>query len=195
MQNRASCSEVGGRRALGWAAGVCSLWADTPRWDNLVQSLSCDRLCDPMDCGTPGLPVHHQLPESTQTHVHWVGDAIEPSHPLSPSPPALNLSQHQSLFKWVSSSYQVAKVLEFQLQHQSFQWIIRTDFLRGIIGRAESCLNKRSRIHGILILEVKETAPITHAQKGSLGVRREGAPSHKGCCQLSHSRCTGPHLG
>ena len=73
---------------------------------------------------------HHQLPESTQTHVHWVGDAIQPSYPLSsPSPPALNLSQHQGLFQWVSSSYQVAKVLEFQLQHQSFQWTPRTDLL------------------------------------------------------------------
>ena len=74
--------------------------------------------------------VHHQLPEFTQTHVHWVGDAIQPSHPLSsPSLPALNLSQHQGLFKWVHSSDQVAKGLEFQLQHQSFQWIFRTDFL------------------------------------------------------------------
>ena len=79
---------------------------------------SCLILCDPMDCSTPGLPVHHQLPELTQTHVHWVGDAIQPSHPLSsPSPPAFNLSQHQGLFKWVSSLYQVAKVFEFQLQH------------------------------------------------------------------------------
>ena len=87
-------------------------------------------LCDPMNHSTPGLPVHHQLPEFTPTHVHWVGDAIQPSHPLSsPSPPALNLSQHQSLFKWVSSSHQVAKVLEFQLQHQSFQWTFRTDLL------------------------------------------------------------------
>ena len=75
-------------------------------------------------------PYHHQLPECTQTHVHWVGDAIQPSHPLSPpSPPALNLSQHQGLFKWVSSSHQVAKGLEFQLQHQSFQWTPRTDLL------------------------------------------------------------------
>ena len=74
-----------------------------------------------MDCSTPGLPVHHQLPELTQPHVHWVGGAIQPSHPLSsPSPPACNLSQHQGLFKWVPSSHQVAKVLEFQLQHQSF---------------------------------------------------------------------------
>ena len=73
---------------------------------------SCPTLCDPMNCSMPGLPVHHQLPESTQTHVYWVGDAIQPSHPLSsPYPPALNLSQHQGLFKWVSSSHQVAKVL------------------------------------------------------------------------------------
>ena len=79
--------------------------------------------CGPMDCSTPGLPVHHQLPEFTQTHVHWVGDAIKPSHPLlSPSPPALNLSKHQGLSQWVNSSHEVAKLLEFQLQHQSFQW-------------------------------------------------------------------------
>ena len=79
---------------------------------------SCPTLCDPMDCSMPGLPVHWQLPEFTQTHVHWVGDAIQPSHPLlSPSPPTFNLSQHQGLFKWVSSLHQVAKILEFQLQH------------------------------------------------------------------------------
>ena len=90
----------------------------------------CLSLCDPMNLSTPGLPVHHQLPEFTQTHVHWVADAIQPSHPLSsPSPPAFNLSQHQGLFKWVSSLHQVAKVLEFQLQHQSFQWTFRTDLL------------------------------------------------------------------
>ena len=72
-----------------------------------------------MNRSTPGLPVHRQLPEFTQTHVHGVGDAIQPSHPLSPpSPPAFNLSQHQCPFQWVSSSHQVAKVLEFQLQHQ-----------------------------------------------------------------------------
>ena len=83
---------------------------------------SCPTLCKPMDSSTPGLPVHQQLPEFTQTHVHWVGDAIQPSHPLlSPSPPTFHLSQHQGLFKWVSSLHQVAKVLEFQLQHQSFQ--------------------------------------------------------------------------
>ena len=72
-------------------------------------------LCNPMDCSTPGLPVHHQLPELAQIHVHWVSDSIQPSHPLSsPSTPAFNLSQHQSLFQWVISSHQVAKVLEFQ---------------------------------------------------------------------------------
>ena len=91
---------------------------------------SCPTLCDPKDCSIPGLPVHHQLLEPTQTHVHWISDAIQPAHPLSlPSPPALNLSQHQGLFKWVSSLYQVAKVLEFQLQHQSFHWTPRTDLL------------------------------------------------------------------
>ena len=74
-------------------------------------------------------PVHHQLPEP-QTHLHWVGDAIQPSHPLlSPSPPAFNLSQHQGHFKWVGSLHQVAKVLEFQLKHQSFQWTPRADLL------------------------------------------------------------------
>ena len=96
----------------------------------------CLTLCDPMDHSTPGLPVHHQLLEFTQTHIHRVGDAIQPSHLLpSPSPPALNLSQHHSLFQRVNSLHEVAKVLEFQLQHQSFQWIFRTDFLLdGLVG-------------------------------------------------------------
>ena len=80
-----------------------------------------------MNRSTPGLPVHHQLPEFTKTHVHWVGDAIQQCHSLSsPSSPTLNLAQHQGLFKWVSSSYQVAKVSKFHLQHQYFQWILRT---------------------------------------------------------------------
>ena len=84
-------------------------------------------LCNPMNRSTPGLPVHHQLLEFTQTHVHWVSDAIQPSHPLSsPSPPAPSPFQHQGLFQWVNSLHQVAKVLEFQLQHQSFQWTPRT---------------------------------------------------------------------
>ena len=91
---------------------------------------SCLTLCDAMDGSIPGLPVHHHLPEPAQTRVHRVGDAIQPSHPLSsPFPPAFNLPQHQGLFQWVSSSHQVAKVLKLQLQHQSFQRIVRTDFL------------------------------------------------------------------
>ena len=87
-----------------------------------AQSCPCLTICDPMDCSTPGLPVHHQFPKFTQTPAHRVGDAIQPSHPLSsPSPPALNHSQHQGLFQEVSSSHQVAKVLECLLQYQSFQ--------------------------------------------------------------------------
>ena len=83
-----------------------------------------------MDCSAPGLPVLKYLPEYDQTHVHWVPDAIQPSHPLSsPSSPAFNLSQHQGLLQWISSSHQVAKIMEFQLQHQSLQWIFRTDLL------------------------------------------------------------------
>ena len=102
--------------------------------DNSVQFSSvtqlCITLCDPMECRTPGIPVHHQLSELAQTHVHRVGDAIKSSHPLlSLSPPAFNLSQHQGFFQWVSSSHQVTKVLEFQLQLQSFQWLFRTDFI------------------------------------------------------------------
>ena len=91
---------------------------------------SCLTLCDPMDCSTPGLPVHRQLPEFTQTHVHWVGDAIQPSHPLSsPFPPTFNFSQYHGIFQWVSASHQVATALAFQLQHQSFQLTFRIDFL------------------------------------------------------------------
>ena len=91
----------------------------------------CLTLCYSMDCSTPGFRVHHWLPELAQTQVHWPSGAIQPSHPLSsPSPPAFSLSQHQCLFQWDSSSHQVAKVLEFQLQHQSVQWIFSTDSFR-----------------------------------------------------------------
>ena len=89
--------------AGGFLTTVLTREAQIALFSSVTQS--CPTLCDPMDCSTPGLPVHHQLPEFTQTHAHWVGDAIQPSHPLSsPSPPAFNLSQHQGLFKWVSSS-------------------------------------------------------------------------------------------
>ena len=90
---------------------------------------SCPTLCDPTDCSTPGFPVLHHLSELAQTQVHWVGDAIQPALSLSPSSPALNLSQHQGLFLRVGSLHQVARVLELQLQHQSFRWIFSIDFL------------------------------------------------------------------
>ena len=103
---------------------------------------SCPTLCDAMNHSMPGLPVHHQLLEFTQTHVHWVDDAIQPSYPLaSPSPPAPNPSQHQGLFQWVNSLHEVAKVLEFQLQHQSFHWTPRTDLLQN--GLVESPCSPR----------------------------------------------------
>ena len=109
---------------------VAGNWEEGQRGRFSSVTQSCPTLCYPMGCSMPGLPVHHQLLEFTQTHVHWVGDAIQPSHPLlSPSSPAFNLFQHQGLFQWVSSSHQVAKVLECQLQHQSFQWTPRTDLL------------------------------------------------------------------
>ena len=105
----------------------------TVQFSSVAQS--CPTLCDPMNRSTPGLPVHHQLPEFTQTHVHWVSDAIQPSYLLlSPSPPAPNPSQHQSLFQWVNSSHEVAKVLEFQLQHQSFPMNIQGWFPLGWTG-------------------------------------------------------------
>ena len=131
---------------LWWVAGLLLVFPGLEAWVSLrsfhkgfisnssVQFSSVTQFCltlwDSMNHSTLGVPVHHQLSEFTQTHVHRVSDAIQPSHPLSaPSPPALNLSQHQGLFKWVNSSHEVAKVLEFQLQHQSFQWTPRTDLL------------------------------------------------------------------
>ena len=104
------------RHTAGWWTHENMLNTDhySVQFNSVAQS--CLTLCDPMNCSTPGFPVHHHLPEFTQTHVHWVGDAIQLSHPLSsPSPPAPNPSQHQSLFQWVNSSHEVAKVLEFQL--------------------------------------------------------------------------------
>ena len=114
-------------------------WFVFPRWysEHLFMYLfssvaqSCPTRCYPMNHSTPGPPVHHQLPEFNQTHVHWVGDAIQPSHPLlSPSPSAPNPSQYQGLFQWVNSPHEVHKVLEFQLQLQSFQWTPRTGLLQ-----------------------------------------------------------------
>ena len=102
------------------------------QFSSVIQS--CLTLCDPMDCRTSGFPVHHQLLVLAQTHVHWVSEAIQPFHPQSnPSPPAFNLNQHQGIFKWVSSSHQVAKGLEPQLQHQSFPWIFKTLGFTGLV--------------------------------------------------------------
>ena len=106
------------------ACKAYQLWCDVVHFNCSVMSNSFQ------PHGLQGFPVLHCLLELAETHVHRVGDAIQPPHPLSsPSPPAFNLSQHQALFQWVGSSHQVAKVLEFQLQKQSFQWIISVDFL------------------------------------------------------------------
>ena len=123
-----------------------------------------------MNRSMPGFPLHHQLPQSTQTHVHWVSDAIQPSHSLSsPSPPALKLSQHQSLFKWVSSSHQVAKELEFQFQHQSYQWTPRTYLLRmdwldllAVQGTLKSLLQHHSSKASILQCSTFFTVQLSH---------------------------------
>ena len=117
----------------------CFLWLDcivfsSVQFSSVTQS--CPTLCEPMNCSTPGLPVHHHLPEFTQIHVHRVCDAIQPSHPrFSPSSPAPNPSQHQSLSQWVNSSHEVAKVLELQPQRHSFQRNPRVDLLQnGLVG-------------------------------------------------------------
>ena len=127
---------------MGWQR-VRHDWATELNWTELGHS-TCEvfifhfccsvarsylTLCDPMDCNMPCFPALRYLLGFAQTHVHWVGDAIQPSPLFSPSPPAFNLSQHQGLFQWVSSSHQVTKVSEVKLQHQSFQWIFRVDFL------------------------------------------------------------------
>ena len=105
----------------------------TVQFSSVAQS--CPTLCDPMNRSMPGLPAHHQLLEFTRTHVHGVSDAIQPSHPLSsPSPPAPNPSQHQSLFQWVNSSHKVAKVLSFRQMSGYylklwFSWYLPIDHL------------------------------------------------------------------
>ena len=125
-QTWVSC--IAGRFLTDWPPGKPMKGISSLQFSSVTQL--CPTLCDPMNHSMPGLPVHHQLLEFSQTFVHQVGDAIQPSHPLSsPSPPALNHSQHQGLFQWVNSSHEVAKVLEFPPQHQSFQWTPRTDLL------------------------------------------------------------------
>ena len=130
-----------------------------------------------MGCSTPGFPVHPQLLELIQIHVHWVSDSIQPSHLLSSPSSTFNLSQHQGLFQWISSSHQVTKVLGFQLQHQSFQWIFRTDFL--YYGRNwEHIFNPRESISSPKKFEIRCSV------------------SEKLCLEtlLSHTRAKLPHF-
>ena len=143
---------------------ICTAIQRCPRISVSFSSVaqSCPILCDPMNHSTPGLPVHHQLPEFTHTHVHWVRDGIQPSHPLSsPLPPAFNLSQHQGLFQWANSSHEVARVLEFQLQHQSFQWTPRTDLL-AVQGTLKSLLQYHSSKASILRWSAFFTVHLSH---------------------------------
>ena len=113
-------------------------------WDGWVTSFTqwYPTVHNPMDCSTPGFPVPHRLLEFAQVHFHCIGDVIQPSNPVAPSPSALCLCQNQGLFQWVSTSHQVAKVLELQLQHQSFQWIFRVDFLDSGLTGLISLLSK-----------------------------------------------------
>ena len=154
-QTQVSC--IAGRFFTSWYQGrllYCYCSNNTLlSFSNLVVSDSLR----PTGCSTPGFPVLHHHPELAQTHVHWVRDAIQPSHPLLPSsPPAFNLSQQQGLFQGVSSLHQIAKVLEFQLQHQSFQWIFRTVFridcldLLAVLGTLKSLLQNHSSKASIL---------------------------------------------
>ena len=114
-------------RFASWQASKIERLHASVQFSSVAQS--CPTLCDPMNRSTPGLPIHHQPPEFTQTYAHRVSDAIQPSHPLLSPSPAPNPSKHQGLFQWVNSSHEVAKVLEFQLQHQSFQWTPRAYML------------------------------------------------------------------
>ena len=147
---------------------VCSHAKSLVEFSSVTQW--CPTFCDPMDYSMSGLPVHHQLPEYTQTHVHCVSDAIQPSHPLSSSSlPALNLSQHQGLFKWISSLHQVAKVLEFQLQHRpsnehSGLISFRMDWLDllAVQGTLKSLLQHHSSKASILQCSAFFTVQISH---------------------------------
>ena len=153
-----------GFKSWYWPLIRCSLHYTLSSIQFSLVVQSCPTLCDPMDWSTPGFPVHHQLPELAQTYVHWVGDAIQPSHPLSsPFLPAFNLSQHQGLFQGVSSSHQVAKVLEFQLQNQSYQWMFRIDCLLGLTGlislqskeqKGKVGSSLEAKIHGLNVTEL-----------------------------------------
>ena len=111
-----------------WGVQIETQHVKAAALEMLLLFQSFPTLCDPVDCSMPGIPVPHHLLKFTQVHVCYFGDAIQPSHPLMPSSSALNLSQHQRLFQWVSCSNRITKILEFQLQHQSFQWAFEVDF-------------------------------------------------------------------
>ena len=134
-----------------------------------------------MNRSRPGLPVHHRLPEFTQTHVHRIGDAIQPPHPLSsPSPPAPSPSQHQGLFRWVNSLHQVAKVLEFQLQHQSFQWTPRTDLLKdGLHGSPCSPRGSQESSPFTTATEIRGEWLVRGKKGGREAMEREGRQERK----------------
>ena len=126
-------------RGFSLVSGIWYILKNFSYWSSSSVQFSCSVVSDsmwPLDCNMSGFPIHRQFPEIAQTHVHRVGDAIQPSPPVIPFSSCLNLFQHQGLFQWVSSSHQVAKVLEIQLQHQSFQWIFRTDFLQNWLVRS-----------------------------------------------------------
>ena len=160
-------------RILEWVA-ISSLFSSV-QFSSVTQR--CLTPCNPMDHSTPGLPVHHQLPEFTQTHVHQVGGAIQPSHPLlSLSLPALNPSQHQGLFQWVNSSHEVVKVLECQPQHQSsgpvsfrMNWL---DFL-AVQGTLKSLLQQFKSINSSVLSLLHNPTLISirdHWKNHSLGL-------------------------
>ena len=152
---------------------------------------SCLTLCKPMDCSTPGFPVHHQIPEHTQTHVHWVSDTIQPSHPLlSPPPPVFNLSQHQGLFKSVSSSHQVAKVLEFQVSISPFNEYSGLISLRinwfdllAVQGTLKSLLQHHSSKASILQRSVFFMVQLSHA---SMTTGKNHSFDYRDLCQQSN---------
>ena len=136
----------------------------------------CLTLCNSIDYSVPGFPVVHYLLEFAQTHVHWVGDAIQPSHPLSSPFSALNLSQHLGLFQWIGSLHQVAKVLELQLQRQSFQWILGLISLTGWIYLQSKGLSKvfsgtTVQKHQFFSTQLSLCCPINHIQHPSRKAR------------------------
>ena len=156
-QNRNRLRDIENRNMVAWCRGGVGGFSSVTQL--------CPTLCDPMNHSTPGLPVHHQLPESTQTHVHWVGDAIQQSHPLlSPSPPAFNLSHHQGLFKWVSSSHHVPKYWNLSFNIKTWLISFRMDWLDlfAVQGALKSLLKHHSSKASILWFSAFFTVQLSH---------------------------------